>query len=117
MCCHSLKLRVMRRPEMGGTAPSTRFRHTMAPIKPTQGSSLEVQVVDALGPDRRIENGELLFCFGGYNTIGEEFGANSQFVSSPTALNLLLTVRPLMHFQLGLPLISLNTTSLQCGQD
>ncbi len=55
----------------------------MAPIKPSPGSSLEVQVIDALGPDRRLEEGELLFCFGGYNTIGEEFGANSQFVSSP----------------------------------
>ena len=69
------------RPPMGGTAPSTRFRHTLAPIRPSPGSSMEVQIIDALGSDKRIENGELLFCFGGYNTIGEEFGANSTFVS------------------------------------
>ncbi|CAL8467742.1 g7280 [Coccomyxa elongata] len=68
------------RPPMGGTGPSTRFRHTLAPIRPSPGSSMEVQIIDALGSDKRIEDGELLFCFGGYNTIGEEFGANSTFV-------------------------------------
>lgn len=72
---------VVCRPEMSGTAPSTRFRHTISPISPSPGSSLEVQVIDALGSVKRVEDGDLLFCFGGYNTIGEEFGANSQFVS------------------------------------
>jgi hypothetical protein len=67
---------------MGGTPPSTRFRHTTAPIKPSIGSSLEVQVTEALGSSKRLIDGELLFCFGGYNTIGEEFGADSTFVSS-----------------------------------
>ena len=77
----SFKFLCLSRPDMGGSAPSTRFRHTLAPIRVGAGTLLEDQLMDALGPSNKLIDGELLFCFGGYNTIGEEFGADSQYVS------------------------------------
>lgn len=38
-------------------------------------------VTEALGPKDSISSGQLQLIFGGYNTIGEEFGATSTFVS------------------------------------
>ena len=69
------------RPPCEGEAPSTRFRHTMSPINPSPGTPLCDMVSEALGAKDAIYSGQLLLIFGGYNTIGEEFGANSTFVS------------------------------------
>ena len=69
------------RPECEGDAPSTRFRHTTAPINPSPGTPLHDLVSEALGGKQPMSSGQLLLVFGGYNTIGEEFGANSTFVS------------------------------------
>jgi hypothetical protein len=52
----------------------------MAPISPSLGTPLHDMVSEALGPKESISSGQLLLIFGGYNTIGEEFGANSTFV-------------------------------------
>lgn len=71
---------------MGGSPPSTRFRHTIALIKAGIGTLLEDMVINAIGPSHKLADGELLFCFGGYNTIGEEFGADSQSVSHSSLL-------------------------------
>jgi hypothetical protein len=68
------------RPEAGGAVPSTRFRHTMTPIKASPGTALADQLSEALGPFENLCAGELLLCFGGYNTVGEEFGADSTYV-------------------------------------
>ena len=38
-------------------------------------------VSEALAGKQSMSSGQLLLVFGGYNTIGEEFGANSTFVS------------------------------------
>ena len=72
--------------------PSTRFRHTTIPIKPSQGTPLEDEASYAIGPSKKLPDGELLFCFGGYNTIGEEFGADSIFVSPPKLPTVLPTL-------------------------
>ena len=69
------------RPPCEGQPPSTRFRHTMVPINPSLGTPLYELVSEALGTKDSIHSGQLLLIFGGYNTIGEEFGANSTFVS------------------------------------
>ena len=69
------------RPPYEGEAPSTRFRHTMVPINPSPRTPLYEMVSEALGTKDTIHAGQLLLIFGGYNTIGEEFGANSTFVS------------------------------------
>ena len=53
----------------------------MAPISPSLGTPLHDMVSEALGSKESISSGQLLLIFGGYNTIGEEFGANSSFVS------------------------------------
>lgn len=74
------------RPDCEGEAPSTRFRHTMAPISPSLGTPLHDIVSEALDPKESISSGQLLLIFGGYNTIGEEFGANSTFVRSTKPL-------------------------------
>ena len=53
----------------------------MVPINPSPRTPLYDLVSEALGPKDSIHSGQLLLIFGGYNTIGEEFGANSTFVS------------------------------------
>ena len=75
------------RPPCEGEAPSTRFRHTMVPIKPSPGTPLFDIMSEALGSKDLIHCGQLLLIFGGYNTIGEEFGANSTFVSPRPCFN------------------------------
>ena len=72
---------ILCRPDCEGDAPSTRFRHTTAPINPSPGTPLHDLVSEALGGKQPMSSGQLLLVFGGYNTIGEEFGANSTFVS------------------------------------
>lgn len=67
---------------MEGTPPSTRFRHTGCPITAAPKSALWAAVSDALGPGADAAAGQLLLMFGGYNTMGEEFGADSTFVSA-----------------------------------
>ena len=67
---------------MEGSAPTTRFRHTACPMACTPGSLLWHDVKEALGPATKVSSGQLLFVFGGYNTMGEEFGADSTFVSN-----------------------------------
>ena len=53
----------------------------MSPINPSPGTPLCDMMSEALGAKDAIYFGQLLLIFGGYNTIGEEFGANSTFVS------------------------------------
>ena len=69
---------------MEGTPPSTRFRHTGCPITAGPKSALWTVVSEALGPGADAAAGQLLLMFGGYNTMGEEFGADSTFVSTLT---------------------------------
>ena len=52
----------------------------MVPINPSPRTPLYEMVSEALGGKDVIHTGQLLLIFGGYNTIGEEFGANSTFV-------------------------------------
>jgi hypothetical protein len=68
------------RPVVEGVPPSTRFRHTTALIEPSPGTKLEELVTEALPPRDEFGAGQLLFCFGGYNTTGEEFGLDSTYV-------------------------------------
>ena len=52
----------------------------MVPINPSPRTPLYEMVSEALGGKDVIQTGQLLLIFGGYNTIGEEFGVNSTFV-------------------------------------
>lgn len=85
-----------RRPQVKGTPPSTRFRHTTAIIQPSPGTPLDDIAREALGPASQVDAGDMLFCLGGYNTTGEEFGADSTFVSPS------LKAQSQLHFHLGL---------------
>ena len=58
----------------------------MVPINPSPRTPLYNMVSEALGSKDSIRSGQLLLIFGGYNTIGEEFGANSTFASPPLSL-------------------------------
>jgi hypothetical protein len=62
----------------------------------TPGSLLWHDVRDALGPGTAVAAGQLLLVFGGYNTMGEEFGADSTYVRRPSVPQVLLSV-PAMH--------------------
>lgn len=64
----------VRRPEVLGNPPATRFRHTCVAIPHVvPGSRLHQQLVAAgIEP----EHGNLLAIYGGWNSLGEEFGGD-----------------------------------------
>jgi len=67
----------LHRPVELGVAPETRFRHTAAVAKFPRGSALHAAAGAALaglGVRQPPESGTLILLFGGYNTMGKEFG-------------------------------------------
>ena len=65
------------RPEVYGVVPMTRFRHTGVIVAPEQSSTVQQTVNQLLHPAKRdASQGSVILLFGGYNTMGQEFGGN-----------------------------------------
>ena len=65
------------RPEVYGVVPMTRFRHTGTVVAPQQSSTVLQAVNQLLHPAKRdASQGSVILLFGGYNTMGQEFGGN-----------------------------------------
>ena len=63
------------RPEVYGIVPMTRFRHTGVIVAPEQSSTIQQTVNQLLHPAKRdASQGSMILLFGGYNTMGQEFG-------------------------------------------
>ena len=61
----------------------TRFRHTGVVVKPEPSSIIEQLVNQRLHPGQRdASQGSVILLFGGYNTMGQEFGGD-QFEVQP----------------------------------
>lgn len=68
---------------MLGTTPITRFRHTAVAVTPEPDSKLASLVQQSLQPlSRQLQQGSVVLIFGGYNTMGQEFGADHFEVGS-----------------------------------
>ena len=66
-----------RRPQVYGEVPMTRFRHTGVTITVEPTSKIGVLVNQVLTPiHRKAEEGSVVLLFGGYNTMGQEFGGD-----------------------------------------
>ena len=62
----------------------TRFRHTGVVIKPDPTSKIGVLINQVLNPIQcHAENGSVVLLYGGYNTMGQEFGGDQFEVSAP----------------------------------
>ena len=67
---------------MLGEVPVTRFRHTVVVITVQSHSKVGQLVNEALAPSQRtVEEGSVVLVFGGYNTMGQEFGGDQFEVS------------------------------------
>ncbi|KAL0042233.1 hypothetical protein WJX77_006779 [Trebouxia sp. C0004] len=65
------------KPEVYGAVPMTRFRHTGVVITPEPLSKIGALVNQVLKPlQRKAEHGSTVLLFGGYNTMGQEFGGD-----------------------------------------
>ena len=65
------------RPEVYGVVPMTRFRHTGVVLAPEQSSTVVQTVNQLLHPVKRdASQGSVVLLFGGYNTMGQEFGGH-----------------------------------------
>lgn len=65
------------RPEVYGVVPMTRFRHTGVVVAPEQSSTVVQTVNQLLHPVKRdASQGSVVLLFGGYNTMGQEFGGH-----------------------------------------
>ena len=63
----------------------TRFRHTGIVIKPDPTSKVGVmvnQVLQQNGVQCNAEHGSVVLLYGGYNTMGQEFGGDQFEVTS-----------------------------------
>lgn len=55
----------------------TRFRHTGVIVVPDQSSTIQQTVNQLLHPAKRdASQGSMILLFGGYNTMGQEFGGD-----------------------------------------
>lgn len=71
------------RPQVLGEVPMTRFRHTGVVVAPEPSSAIEQSVNLLLHPAHRdASQGSVILLFGGYNTMGQEFGGD-QFEVRP----------------------------------
>ena len=71
------------RPVVFGEVPMTRFRHTGVVVKPEPSSIIEQLVNQRLHPGQcDASQGSVILLFGGYNTMGQEFGGD-QFEVQP----------------------------------
>ena len=65
------------RPEVYGEVPMTRFRHTGVVVAPQLSSTIQQSVNQLLHPAKRdASQGSVILLFGGYNTMGQEFGGD-----------------------------------------
>jgi len=65
------------RPQVYGEVPMTRFRHTGVVITAEPTSKIGALVNQVLKPlQREAEDGSVVLLFGGYNTMGQEFGGD-----------------------------------------
>ncbi|KAL3163403.1 hypothetical protein ABBQ32_009785 [Trebouxia sp. C0010 RCD-2024] len=64
-------------PQIYGEVPMTRFRHTGVAVPPEQSPAIQHAVNLLLHPAQRdASQGSIILMFGGYNTMGQEFGGN-----------------------------------------
>ena len=62
---------------MYGEVPVTRFRHTVVVITPEPTSKISILVNEVLHPVQHdAAQGSVVLLFGGYNTMGQEFGGD-----------------------------------------
>lgn len=60
---------------MFGSVPITRFRHTVVAVTPDNNSRLAGFAQHMLLPlGRNLQEGSVVLMYGGYNTMGQEFG-------------------------------------------
>ena len=88
---------------MYGEVPVTRFRHTVVVITPEPTSKIGILVNEVLHPVQHdAAQGSVVLLFGGYNTMGQEFGGDQFEVCSAQALGDVLV--PSSRFICTLPL-------------
>ena len=79
--CHVLstdKAWLPCRPQTFGRTPITRFRHTAVAVTPEPSSNLASLVESTIHPlQQQLQQGSVVLIYGGYNTMGQEFGADN----------------------------------------
>lgn len=66
----------------------TRFRHTGVIVAPDQSTTIQQTVNQLLHPAKRdASQGSMILLFGGYNTMGQEFGGDEFEVGCETAVD------------------------------
>ena len=74
---HSAVNDLLCRPQIYGEVPVTRFRHTGVVIGPEGSPAIQQAVNQLLHPAQRdASQGSMILMFGGYNTMGQEFGGD-----------------------------------------
>ena len=86
---HNLAVRLCR-PVVFGEVPMTRFRHTGVVVNPEPSSTIGQLVNQRLHPSQHdASQGSVILLFGGYNTMGQEFGGDQFEVHPPCKVKIL----------------------------